>query len=310
VSPVASLAASSAPPAAPPAAVVSAFTVDLEDYFQVTGFEASVPFASWAGHESRLEWNTERLLELLAARKTCATFFALGWTAERHPGLIRRIHAAGHELASHSYAHRLVYRLSPAAFREDTRRAKAVVEALTGDPVLGYRAPSFSITRRSLWALEILADEGFAYDSSIYPILRDRYGIPGAPRHAFPVRLGAAGLLEIPPTTLRRLGVNLPLGGGGYLRLFPEALFRRGLAAVIEGERRPAVLYVHPWELDPEQPRLQAGTRLSRFRHYVNLDKTQARLDRLLATWPFGPMRGLLASAAGSPAKTLDQLAA
>jgi len=293
------------------ATIVSALTVDLEDYFQVTGFEATVPYTSWSAHESRLEWNTVRLLELLEKRGTRATFFALGWTAERHPGLIRRIRAAGHELASHSYAHRLVYRLTPAAFREDTRRAKAVIEGLTGEPVLGYRAPSFSITRRSLWALEILAEEGFAYDSSIYPILRDRYGIPGAPRHAFPIRLGGTpGLLEIPPTTLRRMGMNLPLGGGGYLRLFPERLFRRGLAAVIEGERRPAILYVHPWELDPEQPRLQAGSLLSRFRHYVNLDKTQARLDRLLATWPFGPARDLLATAVSAPGKTLDQLAA
>jgi polysaccharide deacetylase family protein (PEP-CTERM system associated) len=276
---------------------VSAITVDLEDYFQVSGFEEVVSLAAWDRYEPRLAPSTERLLAVLAEAGVQATFFVLGWSAERHPGLVRRIRDAGHELACHSYAHRLVYRLTPAQFREDTRRAKAVVEDLAGVPVVGYRAPSFSITRQSLWALEILAEEGFRYDSSVYPILWDRYGIPGAPRHPYVVGTRSASvpdLLEIPPSTVRWLGLTLPVGGGGYFRFFPERLFHRALRRLIRGEGRPAVIYVHPWELDPAQPRIPGGSRLARFRHYVNLHKTEGRLRRLLRAWPFAPMRDLL----------------
>jgi polysaccharide deacetylase family protein (PEP-CTERM system associated) len=297
------------------AAPLSALTVDVEDYFQVSGFEDVVPRAAWHRYESRVERNTDRVLALCEEAGVRATFFVLGWTAERHPALVRRIHAAGHELGCHSHLHRLVYRLTPAEFREDTHRSKAVVEDLTGAAVLGYRAPSFSITRRSLWALDILAELGFRYDSSVYPILRDRYGIPGAPRHPFALRVGAtlaasarAVILEAPPSTVRWLGMNLPVGGGGYLRLAPEWLFHRALTRLIAREGRPAILYVHPWELDPDQPRIPGSSPLSRFRQYVNLSRTEARLRRLLTAWPFGRLQDvleLLPRAAPLPADAL-----
>lgn len=324
----------------------NALTVDVEDYFQVSGFEDVIPRASWDTFESRVERNTDRLLEILAEAGVTATFFVLGWTAERHPALVRRIHAAGHELACHSYAHRLVYRCTAKEFREDTHRAKCLVEDLSAQPIIGYRAPSFSITRKSLWALEILAEEGFAYDSSIFPILRDRYGIPSAPRYPYRILLGdyrasaldpvnpvallggkAAGrrpmpvggcrlpatgddaaqqldaaadsedsILEIPPSTIRLLGVTLPIGGGGYLRLFRESLFHRALRHIIELERKPAVLYIHPWELDPDQPRLRGGAWVSRFRQYVHLDQAEGKLRNLLVRWRFAPIRDLLDS--------------
>lgn len=302
------------PRTASAAAVVSAITVDVEDYFQVSGFESVVPRDRWHAYPSRVEQNTQRLLALFQEAGVRGTFFVLGWTAERYPALVRRIQQAGHELGCHSYAHRLVYSLTPEEFRRDTRRAAAAVEDASGAKVQGYRAPSFSITRKSLWALDILAEEGFRYDSSIYPILRDRYGIPGAPRHPFPVRVaagtrGTASLLEVPPSTVRCLGVNLPVGGGGYLRLFPAPLFRRALARLIEGERRPAVLYVHPWELDPDQPRIRAGSRLSRFRQYVNLDRTAPRLRALLARWPFAPLCEVLDRLPAAPPVALDFIA-
>jgi len=283
--------------------------VDVEDYFQVSGFEDVVPRASWGRYESRVERNTERLLALLDEVGVRGTFFVLGWTAERHPGLVRRIRGAGHELGCHSHLHRLVYRLRPEEFRRDTRRAVAALEDAIGERVVGYRAPSFSITRQSLWALEVLAEEGFRYDSSIYPIRRDRYGLPGAPRHAFSVQVAGAALVEVPPSSVRWLGMTLPVGGGGYLRLCPAPLFRRALERVIQGEGRPAVLYVHPWELDPDQPRIAAGSRLSRFRQYVNLGRTEGRLRALLRRWPFAPVGDLLPRLARGRALRLDALA-
>ncbi len=285
-----------------------ALTVDLEEHFQVTGFESVIPRERWLSYGSRLERNTDRLLDVLGTYGATATFFVLAWNAERHPGVIKQIHDAGHEVACHSYAHRLVYQQTPEAFRQDTRKAKDVLESLIGERVGGYRAPSFSITRKSLWALDILAAEGFSYDSSVFPILRDRYGLPGAPR--FPFRLApqdhttpsghlgaaerSAGILEIPPSTVRCLGLTLPLGGGGYMRLFPEALFRGAVERVARVERRIPVLYIHPWELDPHQPRIRNGSWLSTFRQYVNLHKTENRLRRLLADFPCRAIRTLL----------------
>jgi len=346
--------------------VVSALTVDVEDYFQVSGFEDVISRASWENFESRVEESTDRLLEILANACVSATFFMLGWTAERHPNLVRRIQAAGHELGCHSYAHRLVYKCTREEFREDTRRAKKLIEDLSGERVIGYRAPSFSITRRSLWALEILAEEGFEYDSSIYPILRDRYGIPSAPRYPYRILLGdsrasviesvesigllsgnaagsrprekgaalsrggqlAAGskdmaqqrnnstdskdsrdsIVEFPPSTIRLLGLSFPIGGGGYLRLFPQSLFNLAIRHIVERERRPAILYIHPWELDPEQPRLTNGSPLSRFRQYVNLHETENRLKSLLARWRFSCLRDLLVSRFELPVKTVAGL--
>jgi polysaccharide deacetylase family protein (PEP-CTERM system associated) len=285
-----------------------ALTVDLEEHFQVSGFESVIPRERWQSFGSRLEWNTMRLLDTLASHGALATFFVLAWNADRHPTVIKRIHAAGHEIACHSYAHQLVYNQTPEEFRKDTRRAKNVLENLIGERVIGYRAPSFSITRKSLWALDILSAEGFEYDSSVFPILRDRYGLPGAPR--FPYRFAPTNglrvantstarprsntILEIPPSTIRILGLNLPLGGGGYLRLFPESIFRAALQRVTTVEGRIAVLYIHPWELDPHQPRVLTGSWLSRFRQYVNLHKTEDRLHRLLAAFRSQTIRTVL----------------
>jgi polysaccharide deacetylase family protein (PEP-CTERM system associated) len=299
--------------------VMSALTIDVEDYFQVSGFEDVVSPTSWGHFESRVERNTEHLLDILDDAGVTATFFVLGWTAERYPRLVRRIHAAGHELASHSYAHRLVYIGSPTEFREDTIRAKKVLEDISGEPIIGYRAPSFSITRKSLWALEILAEEGFRYDSSIFPILRDRYGIPTAPRHPFRVLLRPSrsaspntaelqstgdSIIEFPLATVRFAGLTLPIGGGGYLRLFPQWVFHRSIKHIIESEQQPAVLYTHPWELDPGQPRVQHGSWLSRFRHYVNLHKTEMKLRALLAQFRFGSLRAMLDSLPHVPSLT------
>jgi polysaccharide deacetylase family protein (PEP-CTERM system associated) len=304
---------------------VSALTVDLEDYFQVSGFEAAVPRARWDSFESRLERNTMLFLDILASHRASATFFVLGWNAERYPALVRRVHAAGHEVACHSYAHKLVYRQTPEEFRQDTRKAKKILEDLIGEPVVGYRAPSFSIIRKSLWALDILAEEGFKYDSSIFPILRDRYGIPGAPRFPYRITVGNGytsltrsiastdsidsrdskdstdSIIEVPPSTMRVLGLTLPLGGGGYLRLFPEFLFRQALHRILGVERQAAVLYLHPWELDPGQPALSNGSWLSMFRHSVNLDKTEGKLRSLLTDFDFAPVRDVLANTGWLP---------
>ena len=289
----------------PPAPIV--LTVDLEDYFQVSGFEDVVPREHWTSFESRIESNTQRLLEILAATHARATFFVLGWAAERNGALVRRIHESGHEIACHSYEHRLVYQCTPANFRDDTRKAKQILEDLIGQPVLGYRAPSFSITRKSLWALDILIEERFEYDSSIFPILRDRYGIPGAPRFPFAAMCGAAReIVEVPPSTVRLWGATLPVGGGGYLRLMPESLFRWAVRRIVCTEGRPAVLYLHPWEIDPEQPRIRNGSSLSTFRQYVNLHTTAGKLRRLLSTAPAVSVRELLSGRTGQPMQTFS----
>jgi polysaccharide deacetylase family protein (PEP-CTERM system associated) len=282
--------------------IVNALTVDVEDYYQVSAFERVVARDRWSDYESRVAANTDRLLEIFAEADVRATFFVLGWEAERDPSIVRRIAAAGHEVASHGYGHRLVYAQSPAEFRDDVRRAKAVLEAAAGQAVLGYRAPSFSITERSLWALDVLIEEGFVYDASIFPIRHDRYGIPDAPRRPYWVPHGGAGvspadnqhvgagkLLEVPGSTVRYLGNNFPVGGGGYFRLLPYWWTRQSILRVNEVEGRAAVFYLHPWEVDPGQPRLN-GSALSRFRHYRNLGKTEGRLRRLLADFRFGPI--------------------
>jgi polysaccharide deacetylase family protein (PEP-CTERM system associated) len=291
--------------------VVNAMTVDVEDYFQVSAFDSVVPLDSWDRFERRVAANTDRLLRIFAEFDVRATFFVLGWVAEREPGLVRRIAAAGHEIASHGYGHRLVYGQTTSAFREDVRRSRGLLQSLTGQQVLGYRAPSFSITNRSLWALDILIEEGFAYDASIFPILHDRYGIPSAPRHPFWVMAGAATngldaavrrfggspvagacLLELPGSTVRLAGANLPIGGGGYFRLLPYGWTRWGTARVNRVEGRPVMFYLHPWEVDPGQPRLPASV-LGRLRHYRNLAQTEPRLRRLLGEFRFGPIETL-----------------
>jgi polysaccharide deacetylase family protein (PEP-CTERM system associated) len=273
--------------------IVNAMSVDVEDYFQVSAFDGVVPRDSWASRESRVVANTERLLALFDDAGVRATFFVLGWVAERHPALVRRIVALGHELACHGYLHQLVYDLSPEAFRDDVRRAKALLESTSGVPVLGYRAPSYSIVQRSLWALDILIEEGFVYDSSIFPIHHDRYGIPDAPRHAHVRSSDAGSILEAPGSTVRCGGVNIPVGGGGYFRLLPYSVTRWGFSRINEVERRPAIFYLHPWEVDPDQPRIDVGA-ISRLRHYRNLHKTASRLRILMNEFAFSTMADVL----------------
>jgi polysaccharide deacetylase family protein (PEP-CTERM system associated) len=275
------------------ASLPNAMTVDVEDYFHVSAFEAHVSRHRWDRFESRVCRNTDRLLDLFAEHDVTATFFVLGWVADRHPDLVRRIALAGHEIASHGYWHRLTYDLSPSEFRDDVRRAKATLEAISGLPVLGYRAPSFSITKRSYWALDVLIEEGHVYDSSIYPIHHDRYGVPDAPRHCYPIRRASGTIWELPGSTVRHFGKNLPIGGGGYFRLLPYGWTRRGIRHVNTVEGKPVIFYLHPWEIDSEQPRLEASA-LSRFRHYRNLAATEPRLRQLLAEFRFGPISSIL----------------
>ena len=260
-------------------------SVDVEDYFHVEAFADTVAPSTWGQYPSRVEANTHRLLDLFDEFDAKATFFVLGWIAERHPGLIREIVVRGHELACHSYWHRVIYRLSPHEFWEDACRSKHVIEQAAGIAIKGYRAPNYSVTSKSLWALDILAETGFSYDSSIFPIRHDIYGIPDAPRFPFRITTRSGSLVEYPITTFRFVGSNLPVGGGGYLRILPFWYTRLGLNRA-EKEGLPRIIYVHPWEIDPEQPRLQGCAR-SRFRHYTNLRKTYDRLRFLLGQGKF-----------------------
>jgi polysaccharide deacetylase family protein (PEP-CTERM system associated) len=262
----------------------NAMTIDVEDYFQVEAFASTIDRSDWESLPRRVERNTERLLQILAESRVEATFFILGWVAERHPQLVQRVVAEGHELASHGSGHLRVDRQSPEEFRDDVRRAKRVLEDLGGVPVRGYRAPTFSIGGGSKWAHAILAEEGYSYSSSVYPVKHDLYGTPEAPRTPFsPV----PGMLEIPLTSVRMLGVDMPASGGGYFRLLPYPLTRGLLHYARRVNRSPAVFYLHPWEIDPEQPCQQLAPWKSRFRHYLNLDRTEPRLRRLLLdfTW-------------------------
>jgi polysaccharide deacetylase family protein (PEP-CTERM system associated) len=267
--------------------LTNALTIDVEDYFQVSAFAGVIARAEWDTRECRVERNVERILALLDAHDTRATFFTLGWVAERYPSLVRRIVDGGHELASHGHGHQRANELAPEAFRDDVVRAKALLEDIGGVAVRGYRAPSFSIGRANPWALDTLAETGHAYSSSIYPVRHDHYGTPDAPRF---VHRHANGLIEVPPTTLRLGSRNLPSSGGGWFRLLPYAASRWMLRRVNEGEGQSAVFYFHPWELDPEQPRVGGVDAKTRFRHYVNLDRTERRLQRLLSDFAWDRM--------------------
>lgn len=280
--------------------VTNAMTIDVEDYFHVSVFDGLIPRHAWDALESRVERNTDRLLEMLAEFDVRATFFVLGWVAERHSDLVRRIVAAGHEIASHGYGHRLVYDQTPEAFRDDVRRAKALLEQASGVQVNGYRAPSYSIVPRSLWALDVLIEEGHTYDASIFPIRHDRYGIPVSARHPYVIDRVHGRLIECPASTTEVAGTNLPIAGGGYFRLLPYGWTRWGIRRVNQTEGRPVIFYLHPWEIDPDQPRLEVGL-LSRVRHYRNLDETESRLRQLLRDFSWGSLRSVLPSfAAGS----------
>lgn len=265
---------------------VNALTIDVEDYFQVSAFAPHIRRDEWDSRECRVERNVGRILEMLAAREVHATFFTLGWIAERYPQLVRAIVAGGHELASHGYGHQRASDLDRAAFADDIGRAKKLLEDIGGVAVKGYRAPSFSIGRGNLWAFGVLAEAGYRYSSSIYPIRHDHYGMPDSPRFAH----GDFGLLEVPPTTLRLGSRNLPSSGGGYFRLLPYALSRWMIRRVNEHEGESAVFYFHPWEIDPAQPRIPGVGARTRFRHYVNLARMQPRLERLLGDFRWGRM--------------------
>lgn len=330
-------------------------TIDIEDYFQVHAFSSVIKFEDWGSYESRIERNTDRILEILNSFRSSqdvvrsrfnstqnselstqnspkGSFFVLGWIAERYPGLIRRIQKEGHEIACHGYAHQLIYNQSRDEFKQDIKRAKGILEDITGCEVIGYRAPSYSIKNKSQWAFEVLVEEGFKYDSSIFPIRHDFYGMPNAPRFPFIISLNGTNnyefsalnyelgdsklitqnsklninnsithslinsnsLIEFPISTVRILGQNIPISGGGYFRLFPYSIFKRGLKRINEVEQKPFIFYIHPWEIDPEQPRVNGLSSRSKFRHYVNLTKAENKFKRLLADFQFSTIRQIL----------------
>jgi polysaccharide deacetylase family protein (PEP-CTERM system associated) len=269
--------------------VLNALTIDVEDYYQVSAFESVVRFQDWGRYESRVERNTQKVLSLLAASNVKATFFVLGWVAERHPSIVKAIQVEGHEIASHGFAHKVLTAMSPHEFREDIRRAKDILQCITGEAVLGYRAPSFTIMPDTIWALTILAEEGYGYDSSIFPIQHDRYGMPGANPRVHCLSTSAGPLWEIPPSTIQIAGMRIPVGGGGYFRAFPYPILHR-LLKKLEAGGQPLIMYLHPWEIDPDQPRMK-GPVLSRFRHYLNLHKTEKRFIKLLHDFSFAPVR-------------------
>ena len=266
--------------------VTNALTIDVEDYFQVSAFAPHIPRSEWPVRECRVERNVDRILGMLDQHGTKATFFALGWIAERYPEMIRRIVSEGHELASHGYGHERASEQTAAAFFADINLAKMILEDLAGQEVKGYRAPSFSIGQQNLWAFDCLERAGYLYSSSIYPIRHDHYGMPDAPRHAHAI----GGLLEIPATTLRFLNRNWPASGGGYFRLMPYGLSRWMLRRVNHADQLAAVFYFHPWEIDVDQPRIPGISAKTRFRHYVNIHRMEARLNRLLGDFQWGRM--------------------
>ena len=265
--------------------MTNALTIDVEDYFQVSALAPHFPRSGWEQIPCRVERNVDLILALLAENESRATFFTLGWIAERHPALVRRIAAAGHEIASHGYAHERASAQTPDCFLADIALAKAVLEDIAGQAVTGYRAPSFSIDTSNPWAHDCIALAGYAYSSSVYPVRHDHYGMPDAPR--FPFRL-ASGLMEVPVTTVRWLGRNWPAGGGGYFRLLPYAVSRWQIERVNLDDGRPAIFYLHPWEVDPGQPRVREACARTRIRHYLNLDLTEGRLRRLLRDFSWG----------------------
>jgi len=275
-------------------------TVDVEDYFQVQAFASVIDRATWDAIPCRVEANMDRILQQFDSAGVTATFFTLGWIADRYPAVVRRIVAAGHELASHGYGHARADGQTPDEFRADVRRARGVLQDSGGVPVMGYRAPTFSIGSRNPWAFDVLDEEGYAYSSSVYPVQHDLYGMPDAPR--FPYRPAAGSLLEIPMTTVRLGGRNLPCAGGGYFRLMPYALFRALLRRFNRVDAASGVFYFHPWEIDPGQPRVAAASRMSRFRHTVNLSAMHGRLDHLLRDFAWDRMDRVFAKALGHPA--------
>ena len=267
--------------------MLNALTFDLEDYYHVTAFNQVIPTDQWDSMESRIERNCEKILSLLDEFKIKATFFVLGWIAERYPILIRTIYNEGHEISSHGFNHQIIQQLTRDSFQNDIRKSKIILEDIIGRSIKGYRAPTFSITSSSLWALDVIREQGYLYDSSIFPIKHDRYGIPDAQRFPHVLNLnGACTINEFPPSTLRILGFNLPISGGGYLRLLPGRLLSWGIKRINEVDKQPAVIYLHPWEFDPQQPKIPVKL-ATRFRHYINLSTTEKKMRHLLNNFNF-----------------------
>lgn len=293
--------------------MINALSIDVEDYFHVSAFENCVRRDQWHTYPLRVEGNTAKILDLLDSHDVRATFFILGWVAERVPALVREIHSRGHEVASHGYGHKRVHTQTRQEFRDDVRSSKALLEDLVGRAVIGYRAPSYSISATSIWAYDELVDADYRYDSSVFPIRHDLYGIPDWPRFPFVVSRNASGqwspsgevsvgngasgkqrhMVEIPITTLSLAGKSVPIAGGGYFRLFPYRFVRWGLSRINRTEKRPFVFYLHPWELDPDQPRMADAGFKSRLRHYLNLGRTEARFRSLLTDFRFMPLQEL-----------------
>jgi polysaccharide deacetylase family protein (PEP-CTERM system associated) len=275
--------------------VINAFSVDVEDYFQVGAFAKIISLKDWDAWPPRVVENTKRILGILAAapKPVKATFFVLGWIAERFPNLVSEIARQGHEIASHGYGHQLVYTLTEDEFRNDVRSTKKMLQDQSGQSVTGYRAPSFSIIKRTPWAHRILAEEGYTYDSSVFPIYHDLHGNPGAPREIHTIQTGAGSILEFPPAVITRFGKNIPTGGGGYFRFFPYFMTARWLRE-INTLGKPFVFYIHPWEVDPDQPHIPGASFKSRFRHYLNLKQTASRLEKLLRQFDFAPVREVI----------------
>ncbi len=268
-------------------AIQNALTVDVEDYFQVSAFAENIKQKDWDNHPLRVASNTHKLLDMFDEYQIKATFFILGWVAERQKELVHEIAKRGHEVACHGYSHQLVYNQSAEVFQEETIRAKNILEDIIQQPVRGYRAASYSITEKSKWALDILAESGFIYDSSIFPVRHDRYGMPDTPEHPYRLETPAGhSIIEFPLSTAKIINYRLPIAGGGYFRLYPYWLSKMGLQQ-INRQHKPFIFYLHPWEIDPEQPRIDAS-RFSRFRHYNNLDKCEARLRNLMTDFQFG----------------------
>ena len=270
----------------------NAMTIDVEDYFQVAALSQSISYDDWDSIPVRVEKNTMRLLDLFDQYKIKATFFVLGWVAERHPQIVTEIYKRGHEVASHGYSHQLIYMQSENVFKEESRRSKEILEDIIQAEVIGYRAASYSITNDSIWALEILSDLGYKYDSSIFPVKHDRYGIVGAPRFPYVHKIGAdKSIVEFPLTTNKILGKTMPIAGGGYFRIFPYWYFKSQFSKSVKDS--PGVFYLHPWEIDPEQPKVKAS-KLSTFRHYYHLNKTEVRLKDMLNSFEFTTMKDVL----------------
>ena len=291
--------------------MLNALTIDVEDYFHVTAFARNIQPKDWDHYPLRVEENTKRILEILGQRSVQGTFFVLGWVAERCPRVVEAIRRAGHCIGCHGYGHRAIYEGSESEFRNDVQRAKKTIEDITGELVTSFRAPSYSITAETLWALEILGEEGFEYDSSIFPIVHDTYGIPGSPRFPYikPLLCGRQ-IKEFPPSTLRIFGHNIPVAGGGYLRLFPYDVTAWAIRRLNDVERQPAMVYLHPWEIDPAQPRIPTSW-CSRFRHYQNLTSTEEKLNKLLRDFSFSSMEQVLARRASDiqPSSIAAQIA-